>query len=193
MIKAVLFLTVALALLGSAAGNAQPAPLAVPPEQAAGTALMQCVAHTTGQGPIAAKYSQQLATNGVIYTDQPPAYLQDAGQSSVFGKGSFASAPAVEGQVWLVGYDGLGTACMVYVLGAAVQPVEARLSEMFAIPGAWKKEMPVKAEAGERKLQYGWDLKDPKRHLTALVSIRDMSSSPAKGIVVVTISQTTKR
>jgi hypothetical protein len=175
----------ALALTLSAGAEAQPAPRS--PDEAAGQAVMQCVAHTLGQVTISAGNAPLLASNGLQFSAETPAMLQSTANTP-YGKATYANAPSNEGQVWAVGYDGPGNTCLVFALGTAVKPVEDRLVQLFSIPGAWKAEQAAPAAEGERKLQYGWDLQP--RHLTALVSIRDLSTLPAKGMVMVTVSQT---
>jgi hypothetical protein len=164
----------------------------VSPVEGAGKALMQCVAHTTNQGVISKESAALLASNGLLYSEDLPPFLQSA-RTTPYGSGSFATVPTAEGQVWAVGYDGPGTSCLVFVMGTAVAPVRARLEQLFAIPGAWVPQTPAPAEAGEQKLQYGWKLKKPGPNLTALVSIRDLPTHPAKGFVMVTISQTSEK
>jgi hypothetical protein len=180
----------ALAILLSTSAVAQPG--VRPPNEAAGQALMQCVAHTLGQGKVSAANAATLSANGLQYVAVPPAFLQTTANTP-YGKASYATVPSTEGQIWAVGYDGPGNACLVFAIGIAVQPVESRLVELFSIPNAWKPETAAPAAQGERKLQYGWKLERPKRNLTALISVRDLSTSAAKGMVMVTVSQTTKK
>lgn len=162
------------------------------PGEAAGAALIQCVAHTMGLGTISSASADRLAENGLRYSDSPPQYLAGAAETP-YGKGSFVNAPSTEGQIWAIGYDGPGTACIVFALGTSVDPIEARVRSLFSVPHAWRPESAARAEEGERKLQYGWDVAQPKRHLTALISIRDWSNQPAKGMVMITVSQTFKK
>jgi hypothetical protein len=172
-----------------------PAPAAaetVSPEEGAGKALMQCVAHSTGQGEISRRNAALLASNGLLHSEEVPPFLQSA-KATPYGNGSFATVPTTDGQVWAVGYDGAGTSCLVFVMGTAVAPIRARLEQLFAIPGAWVAQTPAAAQTGEQKLQYGWKLDKPDRNLTALVSIRDLSRHPAKGVVMVTISNTSEK
>jgi len=162
------------------------------PEVGAGKALMQCVAHTTGQGEISKENADLLAANGLLYSEDLPPFLQSA-RTTPYGNGSFATVPTTEGQVWSVGYDGAGRSCVVFVMGTTVGPVRTRLEQLVAIPGAWVAQAPAAAAPGEQKLQYGWKLGKSDRNLTALVSIRDLASLPAKGFVMVTISHTSEK
>ena len=175
----------AAALLLAISSPAAAQGVGVPPEQAAGQAMMQCVAHSTGQGSVVAENADLLAENGLVYSATPPPFLESARQTP-YGTASFARSPSTDGQIWAVGYD--QGACLVVALGTETQPIETRLVELFAIPGAWQQQAAAKAEVGERKLQYGWLLR-PNFNLTALVSIRELPE-PAKGMVMITINRT---
>lgn len=179
-----------LVLVLQAPAAAQLSPRA--PNVAAGQGLMQCVAHALGIGKISADNAELLASNGLQHAAEPPAFLQST-RRTPYGEASYAHSPSTDGQVWTVGYDGPGSTCLVFVIGTPVEPIEARLVELFSIPNAWKPETAAEAAEGERRLQFGWDVKRPKRHLTALVSIRDLSALPTKGMVMVTISQTSQK
>jgi hypothetical protein len=155
---------------------------AVAPEQAAGSALMQCVAHAGGMTAITRDNAAALARNGLEYQATAPDALK-AMAATPYGTGSFARSPSREGDVWAVGYD--RGACIVIATGTAVEPVEQRLAAMFAIPGGWHPEPIPQRDAGARWTQYGWDMN--RRHLTAQMKVQPLPGTPVKGVVMVTI------
>ena len=155
---------------------------ALPPEQAAGKALMSCVKHASGLLGIAPENQAPLALDGLAYEADPPPFLRSMAQTP-YGKGEFAGAPASEGQAWAVGYDS-GT-CIVMVVGTPVEPVEQRLTAMFNIPGSWQQERIEQKDAGSRWSQYAW--KANGRRLIAQMKVQPLASSSAKGMVMVTI------
>lgn len=159
-----------------------------PPEQAAGTALMQCVDHAAGMGTISAQSADGLARNGLEYQAEAPERLRSMAVTA-YGNGSFARSSSIEGDVWAIGYD-RGT-CIVMVLGTTPEPVEQRLSAMFAIPGTWKAESIKQLDTASRWTQYGW--KANGRRLTAQIKVQPLPASPVKGLVMVTISPNIKK
>jgi len=158
----------------------------MPPAQAAGQALIQCVAHATGQSIISKDNSAGLTTNGLTYSDQPPSVLAGSTRQTPYGRASYAQAPSDDGEVWAVGYD--KGSCLVFIWETSPEPVVKRLVEMFEIPNAWEKQQAAAAAPGERKLEYGWQVR-PDFNLTGLVSIRELPE-PMDGMVMVTISRT---
>jgi hypothetical protein len=174
---------VVLALALSAASVAQSQSLTpLPPQQAAGKALMQCVAHSLGMGPIAVDAAEKLRSAGLQYVTAPPPHLRAMTQNE-YGRGSFAMSPSVEGQVWAVGYD--SGVCIVMTLGAATGPVERRMNELFAIPNSFKREA-IKQLPGARWSQWRWS--QPERDLVAQMSVREISNPAVKGSVMVTLA-----
>jgi hypothetical protein len=165
---------------------------APPPEQAAGTALMQCVAHATGHGDVSAANAALLLANGLQYMAEPPPFLQSTRQTP-YGNASYAVSPSAEGQTWLVGYDGPGNACLIFSVGTNVGPVEERLVKMLSIPGTWKEVPAAAPAAGERKREFQWKLKEPVGKVTALLSMRDLGDNAAKGMTMVTIARTAEK
>ncbi|QHL90310.1 hypothetical protein GVO57_05000 [Sphingomonas changnyeongensis] len=160
---------------------------APPPEQAAGTALMQCVGHALGNAPIVAENATAMASNGLIFSPEPPPQLKVM-KSTLYGSAQFAGAPSTEGQAWAVGYD--SGVCMVMVFGTEPAPVEKRLTDMFAIPGTWKPEPVKQQDSQSRKTRFGWDLKD--RRLTARMTVQP-EPEPVKGFIMVTIAPEEKK
>lgn len=149
------------------------------PEQAAGQALMQCVAHATGHGAIDSEAVELLRANGLQYEMSPPPFLQAAAENE-YGRGQFARAPSAQGQVWAVGYD--SGVCIVMAIGTPAGPVETRLNELFAIPNSFKPE-PIEQKPGARWSQWRWSMKP--NDLVAQVNIRDRSGV---GMVMVTVA-----
>jgi hypothetical protein len=177
---------VSLILVLGAALAAMPA--AAAPDQAAGTALMQCVAHAAGPGTISPDHAALLARSGLEYQAEPPAALRSMFDTP-YGHATFARSPATEGQIWAVGYD-RGT-CMVKAIGTAPEAVENRLGAMFAIPGGWRAEPVKQPDAVSRWTQYGMDANG--RHLTAQMKVQPMPATPVKGLVMVTVSASKKK
>jgi hypothetical protein len=64
------------------------------------------------------------------------------------------------------------------------------LVKLFSIPNTWRSITPAEAAAGERKLEWRWALQHPTQNLTALVSIRNLPTSPDAGFIMVTIANT---
>jgi hypothetical protein len=174
------YLTALPALLLAASASAQPS--LRPPEQAAGLALMQCVAHSAGMGPITADAGDNLRANGLEPVAEPPPHLQSATQNE-YGRGTFAQSPSTEGQVWAIGYD--GGVCIVMTLGAAPAPIEGRLKELFAIPDSFEPE-PIAPRPGATWSQWRW--KRTPRDLIAQMRVTEIPDPRAKGMVMVTVA-----
>ena len=177
---------VALTLTSPATGVAQQGRQAIAPrvpEQAAGQALMSCMAHSMGTGPIIAANAEALASDGLMFSEAYPSFLQGQSQNE-FGRASFARVPVTDGgQIWAAGYD--SGVCIVTVIGTPEGPVVARLQQLFSIPGGWKQKQ-IKDLPGRRWSAYDWN--SPQAKLTAQLSITDLPpNSPAKGFVSVTI------
>ena len=155
----------------------------VPPPQAAGAALMQCVAHAAGMVEITADHAAALAANGLKYLPTPPDRLRSM-VSSPYGTANFALSPSTEGDVWAVGYDS-GT-CIVMVLGTAPAPVEQRLNQLFTVPHTWKQQSIAQSDPGARWTQFGWTANG--RRMTAQMKVQPLPASPIQGLVMVTVA-----
>ena len=132
-----------------------------------------------------------IAHNGMTFSPTPPPGLASTLETP-YGRANYALVPSTQGQVVSVGYDGPGRACLVFAVGMPSAPVEKRLKELFDIPGTWRSVPPQPAAEGERKLEWRWDLTNPEEHITALVSIRSLPSSPDGAFIMVTIANTGK-
>jgi hypothetical protein len=156
------------------------------PAGATGNAIMQCVAHAMGGGPINKDNIDHLAQNGLIFSEAPPEILRSTAQTP-YGTASYALSPSTEGQVWAVGYD--KGSCLIFTLWSDIAPIRKRIVDLFSIPNSWKEKQAAPAKENEEKLEYYWD-PYPKMHLSALISLTDMAPSPKKGFVMITIGQT---
>lgn len=160
---------------------AEPAP--VDAAQAAGNAMMACVRHSANMLPIDDAHADAIRAGGMAYQPEPPAKLRGMA-AGPYGKASFARSPSTEGDVWAIGYD--RDTCMVMVLGTPVEPIERRLTDLFAIPGAWSRESIGQPDPASHWTQYGWMANG--RRLTAQMKVQPLPGTPVKGLVMVTVS-----
>lgn len=170
-----------LAMAIGAEASAQAAKLP-PANQAAGLALMQCVAHITGTGVIAAETKDHLKANGLELEGTPPPHLRALAQNE-YGRGTIARSPSAEGEVWAAGYD--GGVCIVMTIGAEAAPVEKRMVELFSIPNSFKPE-PIGQREGVKVSQWRW--KQSRMDILANMTVRGIPAPGAKDMVMVTVA-----
>ena len=159
------------------------APAAASPELAAGRALAQCVAHSSGTGTITASNADALAANGLVFAPTPPPMLASA-SANAYGHGSFAASPSTLGQVWAVGYD--TGACIVFAIGVPEEPVEARYRALFSIPATWQSE-PIRQLEGARWSQHSWRVM-PDLKLVEQTSVRPIPGQTDRFIMTTIVA-----
>ncbi|MGB3710637.1 MAG: hypothetical protein WA985_03000 [Erythrobacter sp.] len=141
-----------------------------PPEQAYGTGLIQCVAHTSGAGSIIEARREELADTGLHLLNRAPDMLASTETHPVYGFAKFAILNPTEGLVVIAGYD--TGVCLVYGVGVDEKPIQDRLDELFSIPGAWI-ESDIEQLPGARWTAYDFPQQDGSK-LRAETSVREM-------------------